>query len=64
MVLRGGPFEGMKFDGRRTRGSFVTVKVTGKHELAEYRRGIEKGVFEFTTMVTYTPARRRRFHSA
>jgi hypothetical protein len=50
MLLRGGPLDGHKIDGRRVRGATLWIKDStrlAKNEIAEYRRSAETGTYEF-----------------
>jgi hypothetical protein len=61
MLVRGGPWDGRKVDGRRVRGARFEVKI-GANEFASYERNPD-GIFEFVgayhILLRASPAGRR-----
>ena len=59
MILRGGPCDGHKVDGRRVRGQVLDMKI-GSNEFARYQRATDKGIYEFVetyrVLLTASPA--------
>jgi hypothetical protein len=54
VLLRGGPYDGRKVDGRR--GGALMVRLADKPGyLAEYRPAKDKGIYEFVRLVPFEP---------